>query len=112
MGNPLVNLGDYNIARDALKAAGGSWDKLYKSIGKTAVFKTAPFLLLAGGIIWKGSEWTIKKAQGFIKERRRLIENEPALKEEFVNAFEGVATSSEDSQFMNCNAKNEEEECR
>ena len=41
MKNPIANLGDYNIARDALKAFGGNWKALYDSIGKDAVAKAS-----------------------------------------------------------------------
>ena|GEM_PF-6404924 len=60
MKNPIANLGDYNIAREALKQAGGKWDVLIKGIEKTAVAKKAPLILLIGsglGILgYKGIE--------------------------------------------------------
>ena len=87
MKNPIDNLGDYNKARDALKAAEGSWEILYNSIGDTAVSKAAPKLLFKGGLIGAGLVGFVYvgyKGFCFIKDRKKKMENEPALREEFV----------------------------
>lgn len=59
------------------------WMPLYKDVGDTAVAKAAPGLILLGttaGI----SLWNVgKKWIHFIKERRKKIKNEPALKKRF-----------------------------
>lgn len=49
MGNPIDNLGDYNLARDALKAVNGNYEKLIDSIGESAIAEASPGLLLKGG---------------------------------------------------------------
>ena len=90
--NPIENLGDYNVVREALQAAGGSKATLYKRIGDTAVSKATPKLLLIGGAIGFGIYHFGKKGIGFIKGRKQKIENEPALKKEFAEAIE-VETS-------------------
>ena len=91
MSYPLTNLGDYNVARDALKAAGGSWEVLYNRIGVTAVAKAAPKYLLQGGCIgavFIGLLWAGYEIKRLLKERKLLIENEPALKKKFSEAVE------------------------
>ena len=50
MAYPLDNLGDYNVVRDDLKAFGGNAKLLYEEIGKNAVEKEKPGILLEGGI--------------------------------------------------------------
>ena len=86
MGYPIDNLGDYNIVRDDLKAVGGSIEKLYEKIGNIAVAKKAPKYFIAGMIVAIGLEESIKygkKAVAFIKERKKLIEEEEIVKESF-----------------------------
>jgi len=90
MGNPIVNFGDYNIAREALKACGGSWNVLFKSIGETAVAKEAPKLLFKGGWIGAGIlagvlgiAYIGNKSYCFMKDRKEKIKNEPTLKKNF-----------------------------
>ena len=91
MGNSLANLGDYNIARDLVKEAGGRWDIVYNNIGKTFVAKAAPKIFLKGGFVGAGViglAWVGREASRFWKERKKLIENEPALKKEFIEILE------------------------
>lgn len=102
MRNPIENFGDYNKAREALKAVNGCWETLYKNIGDTAVAKATPKLLLKGG--WIGASITagilgvtygLYKWNCFLKDRRNKIENEPALKQEFADAIEAIKTEME-----------------
>ncbi|WP_251497381.1 hypothetical protein [Otoolea muris] len=101
MGYPLDNLGDYNRARIDLQAKNGDLDALYKDVGDTAVADAAPGLMLKGGII--GSAVTILlggisflgyKGFQFMKKRREKLENEPALKEKFVEAVKAESSTS------------------
>lgn len=88
MGNPINNLGDYNEVRKDLQNAGGSKDKLYKDIGDTAVAKATPELLFIGGaigVVVCGIVELGKKGFMFMKNRKEMIKNEPALKREFAN---------------------------
>lgn len=93
MGYPLDNLGDYNRARMDLQTKNGDLDALYKDVGDTAVAKAAPELMFKGGII--GSAITIfvggmsflgYKGYCFMRKRKRKIENEPTLKQDFAEA--------------------------
>ena len=95
MRNPIQNLGDYNIVREALQAVGGSKDILYRKIGDTAVSKAAPKIFRSGALI--GSAITVgligtvslgHKGYCLLKDRKQKIENEPALKKEFDEAIE------------------------
>ncbi|MCL2665076.1 MAG: hypothetical protein FWE82_05635 [Defluviitaleaceae bacterium] len=91
MGNPINNLGDYNLVRIDLQAEGGSKEELYKSIGDIAVAKAAPILMAVGGLIAIGIIGGIqygKKAICFMKERKQKIKNEPEIKKEFFKALE------------------------
>ena len=101
MGNPIKNLGDYNIVREALQAVGGSKEILFKNIGDTAVIKATPKILLKGVVI--GSAITVGvigfsylgyKGYRLLKVRKQKIENEPALKKELFEVIE-AETSSE-----------------
>ena len=86
MSNPIKNLGDYNIARNLVKEAGGSWDIVYNNIVKTAVAKATPKLLLKGGIgggLIVGLLWGGREVYQFMKNRKELIENEAELKKKF-----------------------------
>lgn len=92
MRNPIENLGDYNVVRDALKAEGGNADKLFSKIGDNAVAKAAPMLQLKGGIF--GSLVTVILVFGCIKvwqaigKRKLAIKNEPNLKAELFDKHE------------------------
>lgn len=95
MGNPIQNLGDYNIVREALQAVGGNKEILYKSIGDTAVAKAAPKIFRKGTFIGSaitagliGFSYLGYKGYSFLKDRKQKIENEPALKQEFNAIFE------------------------
>jgi len=94
MKNPIENLGDYNIAREAVKAFGGSWDTVYKNIGDTAVAKATPRIFRKGGIVGSlvtagviGASYLGYKGYCFMKDRKQKIENEPNLKKEFNEAL-------------------------
>ena len=105
MRNPIGNLGDYNIARDALKAAEGSWEILYNSIGDTAVSKAAPKLLFKGGLIGAGLFGIAcvgYKGFCFIKDRKKKMENEPALKKEFVEEIEAESSKRNNEELTDC----------
>ena len=91
MSYPLANLGDYNIARTTLKAAGGDWTVLYNSIGRTAVAKATPKLIVGGGLIGAGFVcllWVGNEVRRFCKERKQLVQGESALKKEFAETLE------------------------
>lgn len=99
--NPIENLGDYNIAREAVKTFDGSWDALYKSIGDTAVAKATPTILKKGGIIGAsllagviGLAYVGYKGYRFLKNRKQKIENESALKKEFIEAVEAIKSGT------------------
>ena len=101
MRNPIENLGDYNKAREALQAAGGSLGTLYKSVGDTAVSKAAPKLLFKGGVIGAsllGIAYVGYKGICFMKDRKQKIENEPVLKKEFVEAIEAELLKSDNEE--------------
>ena len=109
MKNPIGNLGDYNKAREALKAAGGSWEILYNSIGDTAVSKAAPKLLLKGGFIGAGIAGIVYvsyKGVCFLKDRKKKIENEPDLKKEFVEAIEAESSIVNNKELTDCGEVN------
>lgn len=104
MGNPIANLGDYNIARDLVKEAGGSWDTVYNNIGKTAVAKAAPKILFKGGFIGAGIiglVWAGCETSRFMKDRKQLIENEPALKKQFAEAIEAESPMEDEDPTNN-----------
>ena len=91
MRNPIENLGDYNRAREALQASGGSLETLYKNVGDTAVSKATPKLLFKGGVMGAsivGIAYVGYKGICFMKDRKQKIENEPILKKEFVQTIE------------------------
>lgn len=81
----IENLGDYNDVRIALQNADGSKKKLYKMIGDVAVAKAAPKYMAIGSAVVAvvGGVWAGKKGIDFLKDRKKKIENEPMLKEEF-----------------------------
>ncbi len=102
MRNPIENLGDYNRAREALQEAGGSLKALYKSVGDTAVSKATPKILFIGGVIGAsllGLAYAGYKGVCFLKDRKRKIANEPALKKEFVESFEVEISESNNGEF-------------
>lgn len=101
MGNPIKNLGDYNKAREALQAAGGSLETLYKSVGDTAVSKAAPKLLFKGGLIGvglSGGVYFAYKGICFMKDRKQKLENEPVLKKEFMDTIEAEVSKSDNEE--------------
>jgi hypothetical protein len=101
MRNPIENLGDYNKAREALQAAGGSLETLYKSVGDTAVSKSTPKLLFKGGVIGAsllGIAYVGYKGICFLKDRKQKIENEPILKKKFVETIEAEASKSDNEE--------------
>lgn len=109
MGNPIQNLGDYNIVREALQAVGGNKEILYKSIGDTAVAKAAPKIFRKGTLIGSaitagliGASFLGYKGYAFLRDRRQKIENEPALKKEFAEAIETEASSPNIENSENC----------
>ena len=109
MRNPIGNLGDYNKARDALKAAEGSWEILYNSIGDTAVSKAAPKLLFKGGLIGAGLVgfvYVSYKGFCFIKDRKKKMENEPALKKGFGEAIEAESSKRNNEELTDCDKVN------
>ncbi len=87
MGRRIENLGDYNKVRIDLQAANGSINTLYSNIGKIAVAKAAPRLLLIGGAITMGLFYAGKKAVTSLKKRKQLLEAEPQSKIEFEQAL-------------------------
>ena len=113
MGNPLTNLGDYNVARDLVKAAGGKWDIVYNNIGKTFVAKATPKLLLKGGFIGAGIiglAWVGREVSRFMNERKQLIENEPALKNEFIEILDANPPKTNDDPACDDEANKQEGE--
>jgi len=91
MSNPIENLGDYNKVREALQASGGRLETLYNDIGDTAVSEATPKILLIGvviGIAITAVSYLGYKGYCFWKDRKQKIENEPALKKEFIEAVE------------------------
>lgn len=109
MRNPIENLGDYNKVREALQAAGGCKETLYKSIGDTAVSKATPKLLLVGGLIATGLISIVhfgNKGINFIKERKRKIENEPALKKEFFETIQVAPSKRNNEELTDCDQIN------
>ena len=99
----IENLGDYNDLRIALQKVGGKKELLYKMIGDAAVAKETPKLLFKGGVIGGtivavagGAVWAGKKGIDFLKDRKKKIESEPVLKEEFDKMVEAeLAKESE-----------------
>jgi hypothetical protein len=90
MKNPIANLGDYGTITKDLKLFNGCKNALYDSIGNTAVAKATPSLLLKGGIIGAGVlaiAYGSFKAIRFMQHRKQLIQNEPVLKNEFIETF-------------------------
>lgn len=113
MGNPIQNLGDYNIVREALQAAGGNKEILYKSIGDTAVAKAAPKIFLKGGFTGSvitallfGGSYLGYKGYFFLKDRKQKIENEPALKQEFIETFEAELSEKDNEERTDCENEN------
>lgn len=105
MRNPIENLGDYNEVREDLQAAGGCKETLYNSIGETAVSKATPKLLLVGGLIATGLISIVhfgNKGIKFIKERKRKIENEPALKKEFFETIQVASSKRSNEELKDC----------
>lgn len=103
MRNPINNLGDYNIARNHLKAAGGRWENLYNSIGDTAVAKATPKLLFKGILIGAGVVSIACAGYNgycFFKDRKKKMENEPALKKEFVEAIEAESLKRNNEEIV------------
>ena len=91
MRNPIQNLGYYNEVREALQAAGGKKEILYKEIGDTAVAKASPKIFIEGGLITAGLicvSFLVHKGYSFMKDRKQKIKNEPALKQEFFRTVE------------------------
>jgi hypothetical protein len=88
--------------REALQAVGGSKETLYKNIGDTAIYKAAPKLLLCGGLIAASIIFLGKKGVDFVKDRKRKIENEPALKKEFLNAIETEPPIMDEKELTEC----------
>jgi hypothetical protein len=101
MGNPIANLGDYNLAREALKMFNGNWAALYKDIGDTAVANAAPGLMVKGGLITiglAGVGYGGYKGFHFLKKRIQKINAEPELKKKFFAAIMfGVPTENANS---------------
>ena len=94
MGSRIENLGDYNRVRLDLQAKGGDLNALYDEIRKTAVSEATPKLMLRGGAIASlicGTLFLIPKvpkAIRFMKERKEMIKNEPALRKQFVETMQ------------------------
>lgn len=73
MGWPLDNLGEYNLGRDAIKAAGGSFKEVIKDAKGEAILIAAPFLLLAGGIAaLKGKKAIEKNPEKALKIAKKI----------------------------------------
>ncbi len=94
MGSPLENFGDYNIARNLVKEAGGSWEIVYNDIVNTAVAKAAPKIFHKGGLVYSaitagliGASFLGYKGYFFLKDRKKKIENEPGLRKQFAEAL-------------------------
>lgn len=86
----VENLGDYNDVRILLQKFDGDKEKLFKYIGDNAVAKEAPKLLAKGGVIGgaiilvsAGIVWGGAKSYNYLKDRKKKMEREPLLKEEF-----------------------------
>ena len=112
MSYPLDNLGDYNVARTDLKKFGGDIAKLYDHIGKTAVEKERPYIMMQGGIAVLGILGVAKLCKlGYdsYKKRRTLIKNEPALKEEFMHKMQKISDDCSDDIVPE--RSKEEQEC-
>jgi len=108
MKNPIENLGDYNRIREALQAAGGSIETLYKNVGDTAVSKASPKLQFKGGlktIGLLGITYAGYKMFYFMKDRKQKIENEPALKKEFFGAIETELSKSDNEELNDCDGE-------
>lgn len=104
MRNPIENLGDYNRVREDLQAVGGNIQTLYKTVGDTAVSKATPMLLLKGGVVGVGLVSSMLligyKSIRFMKERKQKIENEPALKKEFVEMLEAESAKLDNEEYI------------
>lgn len=99
MGSRIDNLGDYNKVRLDLQDAHGSKEKLYKLIGDTAVSKETPKLLLKGGALFatlSGIAYLGYKGFCFMKERKQKLENEYALKNEFIETIESDGSQTDE----------------
>lgn len=91
MGSRIENLGDYNKAREAVQAAGGSLSEVYKRVGETAVAKASPKYILIGiaiGVTVSGAAIACYKGVKYLIHRKQKMENEPALKKEFIEAVQ------------------------
>ncbi len=103
MGSRIENLGDYNRVRLDLQAKGGDLNALYDEIRKTAISEATPKLMFRGGAIaslFCGTLFLISKvpkAIRFMKERKEMIKNEPALKKQFVEALQ-TNSSTQDNE--------------
>lgn len=94
MSYPLDNLGDYNVARTDLKKFGGDIAKLYDHIGKTAVEKERPYIMMQGGLAVLGIMGVVKLCKlGYdsYHKRRTLLKNESVLKEEFMHKMQKIS---------------------
>lgn len=99
MYNPIENLGDYNKVRLDLQKCGGDREKLYGKIGDIAVAKKSPKLLLAGAGIVIGAETLYKLGKcgiEYYKKRKKLIESESQIKQEFMEVMDRVDVDKEE----------------
>ncbi|NLW11322.1 MAG: hypothetical protein GX028_04820 [Clostridiaceae bacterium] len=109
----IDNLGDYNTVRKALQAAGGNAEKLYKTVGDTAVAKAAPKLLFKGGAIGVGIIGVFyagHKGIKFMKDRKLKIANEPELKKNFVDAIESDLLKDDNVISTDCDVESREDQ--
>lgn len=112
MSYPLDNLGDYNVARMDLENFGGKLADLYDHVGKTAVEKERPYIMMHGGLIVLGiigAAKLCKHAYDSYQKRRTLIKNESALKKEFVHKMQII--SDDISEEADSKIAKEEQEC-
>lgn len=101
MKNPIKNLGDYNIVREDLQAAGGILETLYKNVSDTAVLKATPKLMFKGGVIatsFLSIAYVGYKGISFIKHRKQKIENEPVLNKEFVETINPEISKNDNAE--------------
>lgn len=104
MRSRIENLGDYNKAREAVQATGGSLEALYKRVGDTAVSKATPKILFKGGVIGAAVLSVVYsgyKGVCFLMHRKQKIENEPTLKKEFIEAIQKDASKSNNEKIEN-----------
>jgi len=97
MRNPITNLGDYNIARDALKMFGGNWRALYDSIGKYAVSRSSTRLQAKGGlktIIALLVAWGLYKGGRFCWNKMRKGKNSEELKSKFLKKIKSALSQN------------------